>query len=312
MQRLTPGRRVFGFRFQTLLRTLVVLLVSIAVIPPIYFQFKLRRIDQIQMERCGWLINPPLVCAHGGDATNAFPNTMAAYNRAIHSQVDCIEIDVSQSSDGVLFALHDRDLQRISGNDTSKVGYFSMKEIKDLAVLSQINELDVNQIPTIEDALTLASGAVHQIVLDAKVGPPLYEKGLAENILAVVKRTQCMNCIIWAKSDNLVRDIIRLASNFTVGYIVMKDPYTGARSNLLRIKKAAVVGVFHPLINKKLVKILHGRGKKVYAWTVDDAVSMKGMLSQHVDAVVTSNPVLFRQVMQDARIRCVEEGYRLR
>lgn len=33
---------------------------------------------------------------------------MDAYRVAIDSRVDCIEIDVSRSSDGVLFALHDR------------------------------------------------------------------------------------------------------------------------------------------------------------------------------------------------------------
>lgn len=33
---------------------------------------------------------------------------MAAYRIALDSQADCIEIDVSRSSDGVLFALHDR------------------------------------------------------------------------------------------------------------------------------------------------------------------------------------------------------------
>ncbi|XP_038996643.1 uncharacterized protein LOC120121324 [Hibiscus syriacus] len=63
---------------------------------------------ETQLSRCGWLNNPPLVCAHGGDSTNAFPNTMSAYGFALRSQVDCIEIDVSRSSDGVLFALHDR------------------------------------------------------------------------------------------------------------------------------------------------------------------------------------------------------------
>jgi glycerophosphoryl diester phosphodiesterase len=35
---------------------------------------------------------------------------MDAYRIALDSQVDCIEIDVSRSSDGVLFALHDRYL----------------------------------------------------------------------------------------------------------------------------------------------------------------------------------------------------------
>lgn len=43
-----------------------------------------------------------------------------------------------------------------------------------------------------------------------------------------------------------------------VGYIVMMDPATGIRTNLLRMRGAGVVGVYHPLIDKNLVKMLHG------------------------------------------------------
>lgn len=43
-----------------------------------------------------------------------------------------------------------------------------------------------------------------------------------------------------------------------VGYIVMMDPSTGSRMNLLRMRDAGVVGVYHPLIDEKLMKILHG------------------------------------------------------
>lgn len=31
-----------------------------------------------------------------------------------------------------------------------------------------------------------------------------------------VERLQCQNCLIWAKSDNLARDVIKLRSNVTV------------------------------------------------------------------------------------------------
>lgn len=126
-----------------------------------------------------------------------------------------------------------------------------------------------------------------------------------------------------------------------VGYIVMRDPSTGARTNLLRMKGAEVVGVYHPLIDKKLVSVLHRFGfqehladiacqlkcaclivtvfcivgdrrkKKVYAWTVDDEESMQNMLSEHVDAIITSNPTLLQGVMQHTRTRCLEEGYSL-
>ncbi|KAF3440955.1 hypothetical protein FNV43_RR19241 [Rhamnella rubrinervis] len=299
----------FPFRFSSprLFRTTIITLAFIALFPPIFFHFKLRRFHQIQSRKCGWLTNPPLVCAHGGDSTNAFPNTISAYQFALRSQADCVEIDVSRSSDGVLFALHDRDLQRISGNNTSKVGHFSMKEIKELAAVHQSTLKFGETIPTIEDALKLMSSSVRQVILDAKVGPPLYEKGLARDILKVVERTRCKNCIVWAKSDNLARDVIKQSSDVTVGYIVMIDPSTKVRTNLLRVKGAGVVGVYHPLIDEKLMRVLHGTNKKIYAWTVDDVDSMQRMLTEHVDAVVTSNPGLLQRLMQDLRTQCLEE-----
>ena len=127
-----------------------------------------------------------------------------------------------------------------------------------------------------------------------------------------------------------------------VGYIVMKDPSTGARTNLLRMKAAGIVGVYHPLIDEKLVRILHGydlplqlcvstflqaassfslfnisfkvfnrRNKKVYAWTVDDEALMERMLVERVDAMVTGNPTLLQRLMQDIRTQCLEEGFSL-
>ncbi|KAL1212493.1 Glycerophosphodiester phosphodiesterase GDPD4 [Cardamine amara subsp. amara] len=285
----------------------------LAIFPPLFFHFKLRRIRQIVSQKCDWLHHPPLVCAHGGDSTLAFPNTIDAYSYAISSRVDCIEVDVSRSSDGVLFALHNRDLQRIARNSSVQVGDLSMKQIKELDV-SQIvkGSLGNRRIPTLEDALSLISNSVRQVILDAKVGPPMYEKGLAQDILSVIEKVQCNNCIVWAKSDSLARDIIRRAADITVGYIVMVDPSTGMRNNLLRMRGARVVGVYHPLIDEKLIRVVRGRNKGVYAWTVDDADPMKRMLHLGVDAVVTSNPAMFQGFMEDLRTKCLEEGFSIR
>ncbi|CAA0837703.1 Glycerophosphodiester phosphodiesterase GDPD4 [Striga hermonthica] len=307
--RLHPRGSLFPRK--KLLRYILFTLAVIAILPPLYFHFSLRRFNQLQLRKCSWMRSPPLVCAHGGDSTKAFPNTMDAYNIALSSQVDCIEIDVSRSSDGVLFALHDRDLQRISGNGTSKVGHLSMKEIVDLGSSHHhLLEHGVN-VPTIEDALELVSGSVRQVILDAKVGPPLYEKGLAKDILSIVEKTKCKNCLVWAKSDSLARDLIKLSIDTMVGYIVMIDGTTGSRMKLLRMRGAGVVGVYHPLIDEQLVKVLHRRKKKVYAWTVDEDEAMQKMLLEGVDAVVTSNPSRLQRVMQDVRTECFREGFSL-
>ncbi|XP_024012084.1 glycerophosphodiester phosphodiesterase GDPD4 isoform X2 [Eutrema salsugineum] len=206
-----------------------------------------------------------------------------------------------------------RDLQRIARNSSVQVGDLSMKQIKELDV-SQIvrGTLGNRRIPTLEDALAVISNSVRQVILDAKVGPPMYEKGLAQDILSVIEKAQCKNCIVWAKSDSLARDIIKQAPDITVGYIVMVDPSTGVRNNLLRMKGARVVGVYHPLTDEKLVRAAHRRNKEVYAWTVDDADPMKRMLHLGVDAVVTSDPAMFQGLMEDLRTECLEEGFSIR
>ncbi|XP_010534137.1 PREDICTED: glycerophosphodiester phosphodiesterase GDPD4 isoform X2 [Tarenaya hassleriana] len=271
-------RRVF-FRLWYSHRFKRMILFSVAFMaffPLLFFHLKLRRFSQMIARECDWLHHPPLVCAHGGDSALAFPNTMDAYDYAIRSRVDCIEVDVSRSADGVLFALHHRDLQRITRNSSIQVGDMNMKQIKKLGV----SHVSVgNMIPTLEEALKLISHSVRRVILDAKVGAPLYEKGLAQDILSVV------------------------------GYIVMEDPSSGVRNNLLRMRGARVAGVYHPLIDERLMRVMHGRNKKVYAWTVDDADPMRRMLHLGVDAVVTSHPSMFLALMEDRRTQCLEEGF---
>lgn len=53
-------------------------LIRINLVIDIAYQFFY---TQIQERKCGWVKNPPLVCAHGGDSTKAFPNTVSAYKR---------------------------------------------------------------------------------------------------------------------------------------------------------------------------------------------------------------------------------------
>ncbi|XP_031402995.1 glycerophosphodiester phosphodiesterase GDPD4 isoform X2 [Punica granatum] len=299
-----PRRRPF--------RIFIACLAFIALLPPLFLHFRLSSLHQAQLRRCAWLRDPPLVCAHGGDTTEAFANTMAAFHAALHSQVDCIEIDVSRSSDGILLALHDRDLQRITGDRTSRVGHLTSREIKELKPIHQYTEKFVDvTVTTLEQALMFISKSVHQVILDAKIGPPSFEDGLAEDILSVVVKTACTNCLVWAKSDTLIRDVIKLSSNLSVGYIVMKEPSTRGRTNLLRVKGAGVAGVYHPLIDKKLMSILHGSRKKVYAWTVDDVKSMQRVMFERVDGIVTSNPTLLQQLMQRIKSQCLEEGFTL-
>ncbi|AQK49268.1 Glycerophosphodiester phosphodiesterase GDPD4 [Zea mays] len=62
----------------------------------------------------------------------------------------------------------------------------------------------------------MISQSFRQVVLDVKVGPPSFEKGLAEDILSLLRRTNCKNCLVWAKSDDIGREIIKLSKDVIV------------------------------------------------------------------------------------------------
>ncbi|XP_057857926.2 glycerophosphodiester phosphodiesterase GDPD4 isoform X2 [Cryptomeria japonica] len=253
------SRKNIRFSFRSFV-LLFFFLAILAFVPPIFLHLRLKRHAQIQRQKCGWLQNPPLVCAHGGDSSRAPANTMAAYRLAVHSQVDCMEIDASRSHDGVLMAIHDRDLQNMSGDNSAKVGNLNLSQIKRLdAGFGFSKEFQHQEVPTLDDALKFVSDAVKQVIVDAKVGPPRFEEGLAADLLLTMNKIQCRNCIIWAKTDSLVRELKKLSHDVVVGYIVMKDPITGMQSDLLRMERADVIGVYHVLVNENLVGKAHRR-----------------------------------------------------
>lgn len=91
----------------------------------------------------------------------------------------------------------------------------------------------------------------------------------------------------------------------------------GMKFNLFCVHTCIVMAlVFGPQLQPSNLVIspflyCNRRNKKVYAWTVDDEDSMKKMLFERVDAIVTSNPSLLQRLMQDVRTQCLEEGFSL-
>ena len=51
-------------------------------------------------------------------------------------------------------------------------------------------------------------------------------------------------------------------------------------------------------VSLRLILKAHAQGKKVYAWTVDDPLTMSRMISMGVDGLITNEPALARTVME--------------
>ena len=53
------------------------------------------------------------------------------------------------------------------------------------------------------------------------------------------------------------------------------------------------------LVTPDLIRSAHAAGKDVYAWTVDDPVTMSRMISQGLDGLITDEPAVARKVLDD-------------
>ena len=73
------------------------------------------------------------ITAHRGDSSEAPENTIPAFEAAIESGADWIELDVGVTKDGVLVVLHDEDLKRVAG-DSRKIGELTFEEVRRLDV----------------------------------------------------------------------------------------------------------------------------------------------------------------------------------
>jgi glycerophosphoryl diester phosphodiesterase len=99
------------------------------------------------------------VISHRGEHLSHPENTLAAYRAAIELGADYFEVDVQTTSDGRLVLMHDRTVDRTT-NGKGAVARLTFAGIRGLKAGGE-------QVPTFDEALTLAKGRIG-VYVDAK------------------------------------------------------------------------------------------------------------------------------------------------
>ncbi|KAB0506040.1 MULTISPECIES: glycerophosphodiester phosphodiesterase [Pseudomonas] len=124
----------------------------------------------------------PAVIAHRGASFDAPESTAAAYKLARDLGADYLELDLQRSKDGVLFALHDNNLQRTTDVATkfperkdSLANEFTIAELKTLDAGSWFNSAYPDRArPSYADLKILTLDEI----IDIAQGNPLHKPGL--------------------------------------------------------------------------------------------------------------------------------------
>jgi glycerophosphoryl diester phosphodiesterase len=242
----------------------------------------------------------PVVYAHRGGGAERPENSVAAFAHAVTLGFRYLETDARLSADGVLVALHDDRLERVT-NGTGPVSGRTAAELGRLRLRDADGELTDEPVPMLEDLLRAWPEVRWN--LDAKDASTVGPLGDLLERLGLLER-----CCVGSFSD---RRLERLRARFGSALCTSLGPREVARVRAAsfgapvgavrghvaqvpaRVPLPAVRGAGRwsvPLLGGRFLDACRRRGLPVHVWTVDDPVEMTALLDAGVDGFMTDRP----------------------
>ncbi|MEG0504391.1 MAG: glycerophosphodiester phosphodiesterase, partial [Raoultibacter sp.] len=229
------------------------------------------------------------ITAHRGGSRNAPENTLAAFQQAIDEGADWVELDVQQTSDGVLMVMHDANLKRTTGLD-KEFWQVTYDEIKNLDNGSWFAPAFAQErVCTLEEALALCKD---KIKMSIEVKPDGHGVDLEEKTVALINEYDMKDQVVVASItyDSLVR-----VKNADPSMRTMYD-MTLAYGLISEIEYVDYFSVDDFFVTQELVNNVRDAGKIIYAWTVNDPTNIARLIEYGVDGLVTDDVKLAREI----------------
>ena len=242
----------------------------------------------------GERVSKPYVCAHRGDNVNAPENTMPAFELAARENLKWIELDVHQTSDGIIVCNHDSTTKRTHGVKLA-IHNNTYQELTRFELGSWMpGHQEGVRMTTLENALELAKANDMNVQVELKGHPA--DVGFEENVLKVINKAGMHdNVMIIAQDAERLKRIKELDPTITKGYCMVI-----AIGNLNDIDYTDNVTIEETNVTPELVRQMHAQGKKVFCWTVDLDDTVQYLVSCDVDVIGTDNPMLISNAVDKA------------
>jgi glycerophosphoryl diester phosphodiesterase len=225
---------------------------------------------------------PIVAVAHRGYARRAPENTLRAFKAAIEVGADCAELDVQETSDGVVVVLHDRDLMRMAG-DPRRISDITFAEARQLDLGRKSGpEFAGERIPTLAEVIALARG---KIKLQIELKYYGQDRGLARKVAELIRREDFEGqCEVTSLDE---KGLMKAKAANPRLHVVALVTYALGHPERLDVDGLSVnTGV----LSDRLIRAARRRDKSLYAWTVDDPREMVRLIERGVGGMVTNAP----------------------
>ena len=175
---------------------------------------------------------------------------------------------------------------------------------------------------TLREALgALLGRGLHTVILDIKDGPPFGADGFASMSLDAIAEAQCKECVVWAKEDVVVAEVVSRGLGARAGFVLMNETAEARERGmdrmgrlqarnasaqlgfqsltaLVRMQGASVLAVHWGMVDEQLVAAARSHKLRVFGWTANTAAMIDPLIRAGVSAIVTDQ---VRATVRDAR-----------
>lgn len=236
------------------------------------------------------------ITSHRGYCAKAPENTLPSIQAAIDSGVsDYAEIDVQQTSDGVVVLTHDTNLKRCTGLDAN-IHSITYEQLRTLDASKGYNGADAAQfagtpIPTLDEVIWLCKENGLKLNIEIKGATPTLEQ---ETVRIIQEHDFGGQCILTSLRYDALEKVKALDPTLRTGYIMAMG--VGSYYDLAA---ADIFSVESTFVTADMVNALHLRGKQVHAWTIDEKANAKRMIRLGVDNLITGDPEMVYETIQE-------------
>ncbi len=249
-----------------------------------------------------WMTSAVEIVAHRGASHDAPENTLPAVLLGWERGADAVEIDIHQTSDGRIVAIHDKDTLRVTG----RPGLVAE------ATLSRLRQLDAGvwkgrrwegtRIPTLEEVLATVPRA-KTLVVEIKCSRTVIPE-LESVLRASPKGDQVMLIAFdYETIAEAKRRMPYLRSYWLYGFSdreAERYQVNTPEDLLVRVQRAGLDGldVRHDGVwVAELTESLRGAGKGMYVYTVNDPEQGLRLRELGVTGITTDRPAYLREAM---------------
>lgn len=250
----------------------------------------------------------PVRIAHRGASEEAPENTLPAIRLAITKyRVDLVEADLQSSREGVPVVCHDDTLERTT-NGMGRVSQYPLSELKTLDAAYFFDPSGKGEfpyrgkgvtIPTLEEVLREFPEV--RFCLEIKEKSPEAAKRVVE-IVRRLPRTAPL--VIGSFHAEVTKALRPFASEFIKIAFSRRDvlwAYLAFRFRWKRYTPPARYAAIPTtgfrgrvrLDDPPWIEFLHGKGVRVFYWTIDDPAEMKALLQKGADGILSNDPAKF-------------------